>query len=1101
MTGLLSLRLNNNQLTSLPSNIFSGLTGLLSLQLNNNQLTSLPSGIFSGLTNLQYLYLNNNQLTSLPSNIFSGLTSLQYLYLNYNQLTSLPSGLFSGLTSLQRVWIDNNQLTSLPSSIFSGLTNLQRLWVNGNPIGELDENIFEDLDSIQYLHLYNIGLSTVHKDLFDGLNTLRQLHLRNNQIASLHADTFDGLTSLQFLGLEVNRIRSLPTTIFSGPASSLFTLNLHNNDLSSIDRETFRGLGQLRTLRLYGNRIGNLPPEYFDGLGLSQLTTLHFGPIPPNDPTGGNGREPTSDEIASYRVYLPMLGTICGYNTGCPLTMAVEPGDAIPSPTPTATPVPQEATASCGSSPLNGRTQKVVDAIVAAIQLATPAVTACADATAVQLGNITYLSLEGLVPVRLASLQSGDFAGLTGLTTLELGDNHLSQLPAGVFDSLTDLTILRINGNRITSLDPNIFDQLSKLNTLQLNNNAITSLDANIFDQLSNLDTLWLHNNAITSLDANIFSRLTNLRILSLSGNRIEVLPQNLFNGLRNLKELYLDGNPLQHITPSYFTGQNLESLTHLILGNYVLTLSFGSITTVVMAVPSIEEFQAYKSTLPRLTALQLLPPYAPLRCGSQSPLDGRSRVVAEEILKQIDGVSRCQDATEQQLASVTVLDLSNKGLRSLQPSDFAGLSNLQEINLQNNPIIEHLPLSMFRGLRQVHTLKIGESSNAPQASQQHLASYQSVMPMLTTLLLPPNAPVPIPEPTPTQVPAPSDEPATILRIEPDIESISIRVGNKVRLSIRVFGIQNQRDDSLADDAGVTMEWISDGGGTFAESAPPGADPNGEPDDRKVLHTVPDTPGTYNVTARLDRPSECAGTEEQCSASIKIIATRSIEIAPSPTPVPCNISGNIPSAIADSKGVQYSVLTPTDGGTFTGDDGGEITASVNAVAGCAYIGIRIDKAGPADNANNPLYRYTLAGDIYSVSAVDSAGDEISDYSFDRPVQICVPLPPALRGNIADITALNINPDGSLTALTSKIISTPNGTPKVCGALGMLPAEIAAGKRGAPDPTFSPVPTATPEPPETGGRAVSYAWVLIAGILGIAMLMLGSATLRRRDTKN
>ena len=993
------------------------------------------------MTGLLWLYLDDNQLTSLPSNIFSGLTNLQRLYLDHNQLTSLPSNIFSGLTSLQRVWIDNNHLTSLPSSIFSGLTSLQRVYLN------------------------------------------------SNQIASLHADTFDGLTSLRVLRLDVNRIRSLPTTIFSGPASSLSTLYLNNNDLSSIDRETFRGLGQLSSLRLYGNRIGNLSPEYFDGLGLSQLTTLHFGPPSANDPTGGNGREPTSDETASYRVYLPILAT--GFGS---FRMAVEPGDAIPSPTPTATPVPQEATANCGSGhTLTGRTQKVVDTIVEAIS----GVTACADVTATHLENIASLSFDVLT-VRLASLQSGDFAGLTGLTTLDLSDHHLSQLPAGVFDSLTDLTILRINGNRITSLDANIFDQLSDLNTLQLNNNAITSLDPNIFDQLSNLDTLHLHNNAITSLNANIFSRLTNLRILVLSGNRIEVLPQNLFNGLRNLGQLFLDGNPLQHITPSYFAGQNLESLTYLYLGNYILTIG---ITPVVMAVPSIEEFQAYKSTLPRLSTLQLSPPYAPLRCGSQSPLDGRSRIVAEEILKQIDGVSRCQDATEQQLASVTVLDLSNKGLRSLQPSDFAGLSNLQEINLQNNPIIEDLPLSMFRGLRQVHTLKIGESSNAPQASQQHLASYQSVMPMLTTLLLPPNAPVPIPEPTPTQVPEPSDEPATVLRIEPDIESVSIRVGNKVRLSIRVFGIQNQRDDSLADDAGVTVEWTSDGGGTFAESAPPGVDPNGHPDDRKVLHTVPDTPGTYNVTARLDRPSECAGTEEQCSASIKIIVTRSIEIAPSPTPMPCNISGNIPSAIADSKGVQYSVLTPADGGTFTGDDGGEITASVNAVAGCAYIGVRIDKAGPADNANNPLYRYALAGDIYSVSAVDSAGDEISDYSFDRPVQICVPLPPALRGNIADITALNINPDGSLTALTSKIISTPNGNPKVCGALGMLPADIAAGKRGAPDPTFSPVPTATPEPPETGGRAVSYAWVLIAGILGIAMLMLGSATLRRRDTKN
>ena len=634
------------------------------------------------------------------------------------------------------------------------------------------------------------------------------------------------------------------------------------------------------------------------------------------------------------------------------------------------------------------------------------------------------------------------------------------------------------------------------LTTLNLGYNNLASLPNGVFDNLANLQSLLLSSNRLTSLQADIFDQLTNLRILNMQSNMIAILPQNLFDELQSLTQLFLYSTHLQQVLPSYFAGQNLDMLQQLHLG---LVLSTG---TFVSHAPSLQEFQEWRAVLPALTKLRLPLPNSPLACGSQSPLDGKSRALVLEVVKQIDGVSRCQDITTQHMQTITTLDLSNKRLRSIQLDDFQGFSRLQILNLQNNPIIEDLPLSLFRGLRQVHTLKIGESSNAPQASQQHLASYQSVMPMLTTLLLPPNAPVPIPEPTPTQVPdTPSDEPATVLRIEPDIESISIRVGNKVRLSIRVFGIQNQRDDSLADDAGVTMEWTSDGGGTFAESAPPGADPNGNPDDRKVLHTVPDTPGTYNVTARLDRPSECAGTEEQCSASIKIIATRSIEIAPSPTPMPCNISGNIPSAIADSKGVQYSVLTPADGGTFTGDDGGEITASVNAVAGCAYIGIRIDKAGPADNANNPLYRYTLAGDIYSVSAVDSAGDEISDYSFDRPVQICVPLPPALRGNIADITALNINPDGSLTALTSKIISTPNGTPKVCGALGTLPGDIAAGKRGAPDPTFSPVPTATPEPPETGGRAVSYAWVLIAGILGIAMLMLGSATLRRRDTKN
>ena len=258
-----------------------------------------------------------------------------------------------------------------------------------------------------------------------------------------------------------------------------------------------------------------------------------------------------------------------------------------------------------------------------------------------------------------------------------------------------------------------------------------------------------------------------------------------------------------------------------------------------------------------------------------------------------------------------------------------------------------------------------------------------------------------------------------------------------------------------------------------------------------------DTPGTYTVTAKLASHA-CSGTDEQCSANFKVIVTRSLEIASTPTPVPCQISGTVPAAISDSEGNQHSVFTPADGGTFsTDDDSAEITAPVNAVAGCEYIGIRIVRSGSAVNANSILYRYTLAGNLYSVSAVDTSGNPISDYRFDRPAQVCVPLPAALRGNIADISVLQVNSDGTLTALTSKVLSKPNGNPRVCGNLSELPADVAAGKRGAPDPTVAPMPTATPEAPETGGRAVSYAWALLIAILGLGIVILGTATLQRR----
>lgn len=81
-----SIGLNDNQLTSLPENLFLGLTHLDGIGLRNNRLTSLPANIFQGLVNLKSLYLSGNQLTTLPEHIFDGLNNLRILDLSRNQL-------------------------------------------------------------------------------------------------------------------------------------------------------------------------------------------------------------------------------------------------------------------------------------------------------------------------------------------------------------------------------------------------------------------------------------------------------------------------------------------------------------------------------------------------------------------------------------------------------------------------------------------------------------------------------------------------------------------------------------------------------------------------------------------------------------------------------------------------------------------------------------------------------------------------------------------------------------------------------------------------------------------------------------------------------
>ncbi len=85
--------------SNLKSGDFAGLTGLTNLRLDFNEITTLPADIFSGLSALTTLRLDDNQLSTLPTGLFAGLTRLTTLNLSGNPLTSLPTGIFDDLPS------------------------------------------------------------------------------------------------------------------------------------------------------------------------------------------------------------------------------------------------------------------------------------------------------------------------------------------------------------------------------------------------------------------------------------------------------------------------------------------------------------------------------------------------------------------------------------------------------------------------------------------------------------------------------------------------------------------------------------------------------------------------------------------------------------------------------------------------------------------------------------------------------------------------------------------------------------------------------------------------------------------------------------------
>ena len=133
LTALEQLNLEYNQLTTLPVGVFAGLTMLEQLNLENNQLNTLPVGVFEGLSSLDILGLDNNELTTLPAGVFEGLSSLRSLSLHDNQLNTLPVGVFDGLTALTLLHLRANELNTLPGRVFEPLISLVELWLVDNP--------------------------------------------------------------------------------------------------------------------------------------------------------------------------------------------------------------------------------------------------------------------------------------------------------------------------------------------------------------------------------------------------------------------------------------------------------------------------------------------------------------------------------------------------------------------------------------------------------------------------------------------------------------------------------------------------------------------------------------------------------------------------------------------------------------------------------------------------------------------------------------------------------------------------------------------------------------------------------------------------------
>ena len=378
------------------------------------------------------------------------------------------------------------------------------------------------------------------------------------------------------------------------------------------------------------------------------------------------------------------------------------------------------------------------------------------------LSSLQYLYLRSN---SLSSLDATIFDDLSDLRRLHLEGNALSSLDANIFNDLANVRRLYLDFNVLGSLDANIFDGLANVRRLGLDNNSLGSLDADIFDGLSNLRELALRNNNLSSLDTNIFNDLSNLQDFYLAGNRLACLPRGTLWERVADGDLSLDvdlpdcfGVSL-NVTPRSVEEDNggedvtvtaalrdgprqtsaatevtiavvgdtaTKGVDFVAVNDFTITIPEGSgsatgtftLTATVDAVVEADDETVLVSGTSSLSSspmpgTEVSGATITIRDVLATSICDRTPAVRDAIIRRIPEVSSLEDCAEITLAQMSAitgsLNVGGQGLVSLQEHDFADLSNLGELYLDQNNL-SNLPEDIFTDLSSIRWINLRDN-------------------------------------------------------------------------------------------------------------------------------------------------------------------------------------------------------------------------------------------------------------------------------------------------------------------------------------------------------------------------------------------------------
>lgn len=331
---------------------------------------------------------------------------------------------------------------------------------------------------------------------------------------------------------------------------------------------------------------------------------------------------------------------------------------------------------------------------------------------------------------------------LTGLDTLILNNNNITDI--SLLENLNNLTYLEIAENKITAIDK--LGNLKKLEHLKADDNQISDLTG--LNNASNLKTLKLARNQLTQVNG--ISGL-NLEVLDLQQNSSLMSIQGL-QGMTTLKELRLYATAITTFSldnikdnvnmEGLFLGEtNIDSIEGLASMSNLLELDLNATKLKNDSIDIITQFKSLKrlhlsgiDTLTKIDGLESMTNLEYLNI-SYTVLDVSQKGITGDIagylgsnfeytdeycinildnilnaaIKTEIGINPENKILENDAQHLIKLSITNAGITTLDGIQY--FTNLEYLNISDNPSITELPDMSGMALRELHAKGTGISN------------------------------------------------------------------------------------------------------------------------------------------------------------------------------------------------------------------------------------------------------------------------------------------------------------------------------------------------------------------------------------------------------